>query len=94
MHCPHKSVNQTSLSWCYWCLAATGVPSPASQLQTGLAILDSRSLMNQDGHALNRQFYHFEGKRSIRARLLIQRGKEHGERRTRFATTIQHDLSR
>jgi len=24
MHCPHKSVNQTSLTRRYWCLAATG----------------------------------------------------------------------
>lgn len=24
MHCPHKSVNQTSLTRCYWCSAATG----------------------------------------------------------------------
>jgi len=36
MHCPHKSVNQTSLTRCYWCLAATGAAVLASCKQAPL----------------------------------------------------------
>lgn len=46
MHCPHKSVNQTSLSWCYWCLAATGAAVSAVANRPRYSRL--RSLMNQD----------------------------------------------
>lgn len=50
MHCPHKSVNQTSLTRCYWCLAATGAAVLASCEQASLFSTSARTneLMNRD----------------------------------------------
>lgn len=73
MHHPRKSVNQTSLTRCYWCLVATGTAVLASCKQA-LAIFDlahSSRLMNRDSYIcenahnhIRARFHHFESRAS------------------------------
>lgn len=52
MHCPHKSVNQTSLTRRYWCLAATGAERSWRVANRPRCSRPARSdsLMNRDSH--------------------------------------------
>lgn len=51
MHCPHKSVNQTSLTRRYWCLAATGAERSSWRVANRpRCSRPAHSLMNRDSY--------------------------------------------